>query len=194
VVAAGTPPLTYQWQRDGNPIAGATAAAYTTPATVLADSGAAFRVVVTNGAGSATSAAATLTVNAAGPTITAQPQGLSVLVGRPAAFSVTAVASSGTLRYQWRRNGANITGATLASYTLSRSAFADDNATYSVLVTDGAGSVASDVATLRVTPIAVDHVTWAQRGLVSRNADGSVWLGCAGHDGHRFALAACASA
>ena len=65
VVAAGTAPLSYQWQKNGANIAGATAASYTTPVTTTADSGSTFRAVVTNTAGTVTSAAATLTVNAA---------------------------------------------------------------------------------------------------------------------------------
>ena len=40
VVATGTAPLTYQWQKNAANISGATAASYTTPATVKADSGA----------------------------------------------------------------------------------------------------------------------------------------------------------
>lgn len=67
----GTPLPTMQWQvsSDGgaswSDIAGATAAAYTTPATAMADNGKRFRLVATNSAGQATSNAATLTVNAA---------------------------------------------------------------------------------------------------------------------------------
>ena len=62
VVAAGTAPLSYQWQKSGVNIAGATAASYTTPATTTSDSGSTFTVVVSNTAGTVTSAAATLTV------------------------------------------------------------------------------------------------------------------------------------
>ena len=62
VTASGSAPLAYQWRRNGVPIAGATAASYTTPATVAGDSGAAFSVVVSNSAGSVTSSAAALTV------------------------------------------------------------------------------------------------------------------------------------
>ena len=64
VVAAGTPPLSYQWQKNGGGISGATSSTYTTPVTTTADSGEMFSVVVSNTAGSVTSNAATLTVNA----------------------------------------------------------------------------------------------------------------------------------
>jgi len=65
VVATGTAPLNYQWQKNGTNITGATSAGYTTPATTAADSGSKFDVVVSNTAGSVTSNAASLTVNAA---------------------------------------------------------------------------------------------------------------------------------
>jgi hypothetical protein len=68
VVATGTAPLNYQWQKGSTPIAGATAASYTSAATTASDNGTAFRVVVSNAAGSATSNAATLTVNSASAT------------------------------------------------------------------------------------------------------------------------------
>jgi len=68
VVATGTPPLSYQWQKGTSAIAGATSTTYTTPPTGLSDSGSTFRVVVSNSAGTATSAAATLTVNSVSAT------------------------------------------------------------------------------------------------------------------------------
>src|SRR2546430_12423039 len=64
VVATGTAPLSYQWQKNGTAISGATSASYTTAATTSSDNGAQFVVVVSNTAGSVTSNAATLTVNA----------------------------------------------------------------------------------------------------------------------------------
>jgi Ig-like domain-containing protein len=63
VGAAGTPPLTYQWQKNGVDIPGATSSSYTTPATTSTDTGTIFRVVVSNTAGSVTSNSATLTVS-----------------------------------------------------------------------------------------------------------------------------------
>jgi PKD repeat protein len=62
VTAQGTPPLTYQWRRDGTAIPGATAPAFTTPPATMADHGSNYRCAVSNLAGSVTSAAATLTV------------------------------------------------------------------------------------------------------------------------------------
>src|SRR5208337_5367764 len=52
VTATRTAPLTYQWQKGGTAIAGATASSYTTPAATAADSGSKFLVVATNSAGS----------------------------------------------------------------------------------------------------------------------------------------------
>src|SRR6202041_1804162 len=65
VVAGGTAPLSYQWQKNGVNISGATASSYTTPATATTDSGSTFDVVVSNTAGRVMRSAAALTVNAA---------------------------------------------------------------------------------------------------------------------------------
>jgi hypothetical protein len=65
VSASGTAPLTYQWERGGTAIAGATSSSYTTAATTSADDGALFQVIISNAAGSITSSQAKLTVGAA---------------------------------------------------------------------------------------------------------------------------------
>ena len=62
VTAEGSPTLSYQWQRNGSDIAGATGASYTTPSTAAADNGAVFTVTVGNSIGSVTSSSATLFV------------------------------------------------------------------------------------------------------------------------------------
>jgi hypothetical protein len=67
VTATGTSPLAYQWQKNNANIGGAIAAAYTTPATVKADSGARFRCIVSNAFGHDTSAAALLRVTTSAP-------------------------------------------------------------------------------------------------------------------------------
>ena len=152
VVASGTAPLSYQWNKNGTAVSGATSSSYTTPATTSSDNGAQLTVVVTNTAGSATSSAATLTVNAApvAPSITTQPASQTVTTGQGATFTVTA-AGTAPLSYQWRKNGAAISGATLSSYSTPATTNADNGAQFTVVVTNTAGSVTSSPATLTVS-------------------------------------------
>src|SRR5437879_3808275 len=99
VVAAGTAPLSYQWRKGGTAILGAASSSYTTPATTSADNGSQFTVVVSNVAGSATSNAATLTVNPAPSlqiTTTSLPSGQ---VQTP--YSASLQATGGTPPYAW---------------------------------------------------------------------------------------------
>jgi hypothetical protein len=156
VVASGTAPLTYQWSRNGASISGATLASYSTPATTLADNDAQFYVVVSDPAGNMTSRTAVLTVTpaAVAPSITSEPASRSVTVGQTASFSVVA---SGTapLTYQWSRNGASISGATLASYSTPATTLADNGAQFYVVVSDPAGNMTSRTAVLTVTPAPV---------------------------------------
>jgi hypothetical protein len=153
VVAAGTAPLSYQWQKNGVNIAGAAASSYTTPVTTTSNSGSTFDVVVSNTAGSATSNAATLTVNAAvvAPTITTQPVNQTVTAGQTGTFSVLA-AGTAPLSYQWQQNGVNIAGATASSYTTPVTTTANSGSTFDVVVSNMAGSVTSSAATLTVNP------------------------------------------
>jgi uncharacterized protein (TIGR03437 family) len=62
VTAAGSPTLTYQWQRNGANIPGANKASYITAPTAFADNGALFSVQVHNAVGSVTSCPAILTI------------------------------------------------------------------------------------------------------------------------------------
>src|SRR5438874_1963602 len=151
VTAAGTAPLSYQWQKNGTAIGGATAASYTTPATMTSDSGAQFTVVVSNAVGSVTSNAAALTVNSApvAPTITTQPASQTVSAGQTATFTVTA-AGTAPLSYQWQMNGTAIGAATAASYTTPATTAADNGNQFTVVVSNAAGSVTSNAAALTV--------------------------------------------
>ena len=153
VSASGTAPISYQWRKNGANMSGATASSYTTPATTTADSGSTFDVVVRNNAGSITSSQATLTVSAApvAPTITTQPANQTVSAGQTATFSVVATGTA-PLTYQWQKNGSAITGATAANYTTPVTTTADSGELFRVVVSNSAGNVTSNFATLTVNP------------------------------------------
>jgi len=70
VIATGTPSPSYQWQKNGVNITGATASTYTTTATVIGDHGQIFRCVVSNSAGTRNSSNVTLTVTSGTPPVT----------------------------------------------------------------------------------------------------------------------------
>lgn len=86
--------------------------------------------------------------NSQGPRLTQQPKGQTIFLGDPVTFSV---AADGASRFQWRRNGVDIPGATSSSYTISQTAPADNQAVFTVVVSNDLGSVSSDPATLAVT-------------------------------------------
>ncbi len=65
--ANGTPPLNFQWNKDGTAISGATSTSYTTLPTVQGDDGSTFTMTVTNAINSATSMPAMLKVLPATP-------------------------------------------------------------------------------------------------------------------------------
>jgi alpha-tubulin suppressor-like RCC1 family protein len=149
-VAATSPtPLTYQWQRGDKVIEGATSPMYVTPALTAADSGVQFAVVVGNADGTTRVGPATVTVNPVAPAIAAQPQAQAVRPGQQASFSVVAGGSQ-PLHYQWQRDGADIAGATAASFTTAAVSAADAGARYRVVVRNPGGEVASAEALLSV--------------------------------------------
>ncbi|MFN8003069.1 MAG: hypothetical protein U0X75_18870 [Acidobacteriota bacterium] len=104
-------------------------------------------VVVTSDCGTTTSNAATLAFNSA-TTIGLQPVNQTVCAGAPASFSVTAN-GTGPFTYQWRKNGAPISGATNSSFAIPATAAADAGS-YDVVINGACGTVTSGAATLTV--------------------------------------------
>ncbi|MCG3125367.1 MAG: hypothetical protein CHACPFDD_00185 [Phycisphaerae bacterium] len=149
VIATGTDPLSYQWRKDALDIPGATAQDYLIAAVTEADAGD-YDCVVTNACGSATSFAATLTVQAGctPPQITQHPQDQTVDVGDSADFLVAAT-GTGTLSYQWRKDGVAIPGADENSFEIPSVVHADTGL-YDCVVTDDCGSSISNAAALTV--------------------------------------------
>ena len=145
VDARGTEALSYQWRYNGAPIAGANATVLRLAAVTNANAGR-YSVVVSNGAGSATSGEATLDVTAGAPaatapTIVTQPVSVLTHVGNTATFGV-GVAGTGPFSYQWLKAGLPIASATAATYSMASATLADAGS-YAVLVSNAVGSVTS---------------------------------------------------
>jgi len=132
----------YQWYHDGNIVAGATEATYTTTAST-SDAGE-WWVVIISPCGNTISERVQVTVNEP-PSIAQQPQDVAVCRGATVTLSVQA---SGTepLQYQWYRDGSPISGATSATYEFT----ATQTAQYSVQVSNVCGQVTSQQVTVRV--------------------------------------------
>ena len=146
VTATGNATLKYQWYLDGTAISGKTKATLTLNNVKASDDGT-YSVIVTNGVGSATSDPATLAVDV-GPAITTQPKSQTVDQGDDATFTVVATGTPAPA-YQWYVGGVQISGATSASLTLSN-VQAGAAGSYTVTVTNVAGSITSKAATLTV--------------------------------------------
>lgn len=152
VVATGSDPLTYQWYKNGakiDSIANPTASMATLTLSNISIADAAnYNVAVSNAAGSKTSTSVSLTVQQV-PVITSQPSSINVALGKSFTLSVSATGNP-TPTYQWYKNGALISGATGSSYAVS-SATASSAGSYSVKVSNVAGSVISNNATVAIT-------------------------------------------
>jgi uncharacterized repeat protein (TIGR01451 family) len=153
--ATGQGTIGFQWHFNTASIAGATNSVYPIGSARTNDAGSYF-VIATNTYGSATSAVATLTV-AVAPLILTNPASLTVVTGSTAAFSVTALGAA-DLGYQWRFNGTNLVGAITSACAVTNAQLSNQG-TYTVVVSNYAGSVTSAPASLTV-------YFWSANGVV----------------------------
>lgn len=159
VTASGTPPISYRWLFNGNPIPGAVGSTLALSGLQWANAGG-YTAVVSNPYGSATSAPALLTVTQVpgAPTITVQPVPRSAVAGTTVNFSVTATGNA-PLLYQWLRDGVALAGQTANLLSLPAVTTAQSGV-YTVSVTNPIGTALSDPAGLTVVPVgtAATHV------------------------------------
>jgi endonuclease/exonuclease/phosphatase family metal-dependent hydrolase len=169
VAASGTAPLTYQWRFNTANLSGANTSSFTITNAQSTNAGN-YTVVITNAAGSVTSAIAVLTISS-DLAINSQPQNLTVAVGENASFNVSA-SGAAPLHYQWRFNSSAISSATNSTYTRTNAQLADAG-NYTVVITNATGSVTSSVATLVVNSITPGELVT----LVGWNVSGSTNFG-----------------
>jgi hypothetical protein len=154
VTASGYTPLYYQWYKNGIAMLGANLTYIAFTSVTNTDAGT-YQVVITNSYGQVSSRNATLSVGTM-VTITNQPLSLTVTQGQSAIFSVGATGST-PISYQWTKNGADISGATVSTYSIAN-AVASSAATYAVKVSNLYGSVTSSNALLTVlVPVAITN-------------------------------------
>ena len=171
VTADGGAPLSYQWQKSSVDIKGAISPDYTTPPTVMTDNNAIYSVIVSDISGNITSNSASLSVAIpAPPSITSEPKSQTVMLGQSATFTVTADEGE-PLIYQWQKNSININGAIYSSYTTPPTSASDNNAHFSVIVSNAAHNITSNVAVLTVLPVEQNSYYIAVNG--NDNGDGS---------------------
>jgi uncharacterized delta-60 repeat protein len=159
----GTQPLRFQWYKDGvlladgGKVSGANTAELRVAEVLRGDAGG-YRAVVENSHGSITSLVAYLNVK--DPAILKQPEGLARNLGQSATLSVTA-AGTGSLRYQWYRNGVALVDGARATGTKSAileltGLQAADGGNYTVAVTGDLGTVTSSQALVIVNIVELD--------------------------------------
>ena len=146
VSANGTEPFLYQWKKDGSEIIGGNTDTYIITGVNAKDAGS-YSVTVSNPDGLIQSDLAVLEVGSK-PSIDVQPSPQNVSEQSVIVFSVQASGSE-PLRYQWKKNGENISGANADTYSISG---VSESATgnYSAVVSNTCGFVQSDQAELTV--------------------------------------------
>jgi len=142
--------VTYQWTKNGTPIAGATDRYLRILNVSLADSGE-YRLVATNRAGSATSQPAVVTILAPSlPVFAVQPNGGTVEVGG-SLYLTGHVNSSTSVTYHWTRDNIRLPDIDLNAYYII-GATAGHAGTYRLHATNAGGTVASEPAVVMVIP------------------------------------------
>ena len=147
----GSAPLTFQWFKDGDLLAGAGSPQLVISNAQAADAGV-YQIQVSNYLGSATSAGATLTVLPAKPSFVLQPLPAASVAGSNVVFESLAVGSDddlNPLRYAWYFQNSGIAGQTNADLLLS-SITAMNQGAYYVVASNAYGTATSAVAQLTV--------------------------------------------
>jgi hypothetical protein len=148
-LAEGTPLISYQWFLNGEAISRATNSLYRVNLVTSSRLGE-YHVVATSAHGNVTSDTATLQLDIppTAPTITVQPQSVTVDEGGVFFLTITAEGTE-PFSYQWFKNETAITGETSQTLNVA-SAQMSDSAAYSVQVSNAAGSVMSAIAVVVV--------------------------------------------
>ncbi|PLW92938.1 MAG: hypothetical protein C0592_08275 [Marinilabiliales bacterium] len=176
VAASGSATLSYQWQKNGSNITGATSNSHTIVGISTGDAGN-YSCIVSNTCGTDPSTAAVLTVNAS-TSITTQPVSLNANVGDNVSFSVVAVGTG--LTYQWYKDssplsdGGSISGATTSTLNITN-VQASDYGSYTCAVTGTCGNETSSPAILTVLTV-INDISENQLPVYPNPSDGKFFV------------------
>jgi len=175
VQAGGLFPLTYQWQFNGVPVAGATTATFTRSNTQLSHAGD-YALVATNLHGSVTSLSRRLTVDGTrtAPSFPVRLGNQTVDLGGTAIFSCPAT-SQPAATYQWRFNGTNLPGETGPTLRLENVQAAQAG-TYSVTASIPGVSASGPSAVLTVRNPVIGYYEGFVRGLTAGDVLGGTFV------------------
>ena len=153
--------INYQWFFNGTSIGGATTASYAIESSSLSDQGEYSVSLSTSDINKTTQAS--LSIEAAPEPVIAveislQPFSQAAYINESLTLNVSAT-GSGTISYQWRKNGTPLLGKT-SSYLDFASLRLEDNAQYDVIISNEAGSVISNIASVTVNPLTTISLTW----------------------------------
>ena len=178
-------PISYQWQRGGVDIAGATGDTYTT---VQADVDTVISVVASYTDDQGTFESVTSAPTAAVTNVNNLPTGSVTISGTPTEDQTLTVSNTladedgiGSVSYQWQRNGVDIGGATGSNYVLGD---ADVGATITVVAsyTDLHGTAESVTSAPTAAVVNVNDAPVANDDSTTTNEDTPVTVNVVGND------------
>jgi len=151
IVSGGTPPYSYQWFLNNNPVSGATSTTWTfTPSTTGVYT--VYLNVTDSGDPTAKSNVVTVTVNPA-LTVSLSPSSVEMDLGQSKTFTATVSGGTAPYSYKWYLNDALVPGATGSTWTFTPASVG--SYTVYVNVTDSATTPVtkkSNVASVTVNP------------------------------------------
>ena len=183
VQAAGSGTLTYVWKTNGVAVAngGTISGAATDTLTIAGVTASDAKNYVVEVSGASTTQSSTGTLSVVQIIQQPTPSSLVIITGSRAVFTAGAsVAGTGTLTYQWRKGGSDVTGAT-STVIATASAQTGDSGLYSIRVFYGAGSAFIDSSTASLTVSSTALQLRPANLVVARVGDGAQTLRDAGN-------------